>query len=327
MQKDQNEAIELIDKYDDFLVTSHIDPDGDSVGSQLAIAYVLKRLGKKVKVGSEDGIPDTYSFLVDGIEIETRIEQGASVAVVVDCGSLERVGRLRPAVEASSKILNIDHHKTNVRFGDVNLVDTSAGATAEILFDLIHQMDLPLTRMEAECLLAAIMTDTGCFRFPTTTPKTMRIGAQLIEAGANPYRVATEIFWSRSPAGIKLLGGALSTIEVDCDGRIATMEVTRRMYEESGANNRDTEGFANYPRSIKGVVVGILLREVDHGMFRVSLRSKEGYDVDRVASALGGGGHPTAAGFRIQGDLETVKRKVRDEVVRRILKQSSMEEA
>jgi phosphoesterase RecJ-like protein len=173
-------------------------------------------------------------------------------------------------------------------------------------------MGLQPTRAEAEALYVAILSDTGCFRFPTTTGDTLRIAADLLDTGVKAYHAASEIFWKRSPAALKLLSDALSTIEVSNGGSVAIMEITKRMYEEAGATSRDTEGFANYPRSIRDVLVGVLIREVEDGLFRVSLRSREGYPISDVAASFGGGGHPTAAGFRIRGDRDDVKNRIRD---------------
>jgi len=306
--------VDLIRTSRDFLVTSHIDPDGDAVGCQIAMYSVLKRLGKSVKAVSEDGVPPTYRFLDKADEVLTSPVDAAEVAIVVDAGALERTGWVADVVKRSKTIVNIDHHRSNTLFGHLNLVEKEVGACGEIIYRLLTKLGVPFERSEAEALYVAIMSDTGCFRFPTTTAETLSIGAHLISLGVRPYHVASEIYWKKPLGSLKILGSALSSIEVTSDGKVATMDVTRRMYRETGATNMDTEGFANYPRSIEGVAVGVLLRETEEGHFRVSLRAAEGYDVDVVARHFGGGGHTAAAGCRIDGDLETVKARVREAI-------------
>lgn len=311
---------DVIRDSDSFIITSHIDPDGDSIGSALAIYSVLKRLGKSVKVVCEDTVPAAFAFLDGSGEVVTSRAEPAEVAIVVDAASLDRVGWVEEVVRECRVIVNIDHHGSNDGFGHHNLIVKAAGACGEIVYYLLKEMQSELTAAEAEALYVAILSDTGCFRFPNTTSDTHRIAARLVDLGARPYHTASEIFWKRSPAAVMLLGGALSTIEVTNGGMIASMEVTRRMIEETGADQRDTEGFTNYPRSIRDVQIGILIREIEPGLFRVSLRAREGYAVDEIAKVFGGGGHPTAAGFRIRGDLPGIKERIRSEIHSRVLK-------
>jgi phosphoesterase RecJ-like protein len=317
---------DLIKRSTSFLITSHIDPDGDSVGCQLAISSFISRLSKFIKVVSEDSIPAAYSFLEGSDRVLTHPTEPCEVAIVVDCSSLDRVGWVEDIVKQCPVVVNIDHHKSNQSFGHHNLVDTKAGACGEIVYSLLQLFDQELERAEAEALYTAILSDTGCFRFPTTTSDTLMIAAGLLRLGVRPSDVASEIFWNRSSEGLRMLGNALSTIEVTNGGKVATMEVTQGMYLETGAASRDTEGFANYPRSISGVEVGILLREVSDQAFRVSLRSNEGFDVDGIAKSFGGGGHATAAGFRIEGSLESIKARVREEIRAKILNRKTPSE-
>jgi phosphoesterase RecJ-like protein len=321
MMKDTYRAIaDIVENSDSFLITSHIDPDGDAVGSALAICSILKRLGKGAKVILEDGIPAAFAFLEGTSEVLTSKADPAEVAIVVDAASLDRLGWVEDLVRKCGVIVNIDHHGSNNNFGHHNLVVRGAGACGEVIYRLVEVMGSQPTAAEAEALYVAILSDTGCFRFPNTTSDTHRIAARLLDLGAKPYRTASEIFWKRSPAALRLLGSALSTIEITNGGMIASMEVTRRMFEETGADSRDTEGFANYPRSIRNVQVGILIRETEPGRFRVSLRAREGYSIDEIAKSFGGGGHPTAAGFRTEGDLPRVKERLRSEIHTRVLK-------
>jgi phosphoesterase RecJ-like protein len=327
MEATYRKIADLIAAKKTFIVSSHVAPDGDAVGCQLAIYSVLKRLGKNIRVISEDGVPDNFVFLEGSSDVERADGQAADVAIVVDSAGLDRIGVAREVVAKCGAVVNLDHHRSNTDFGDINLVDTAAGATAEMVYILLKLVTDRLTEGEASALFSGIMTDTGCFRFPTTSSRTLRIAAELLDQGARPYRLASEIFWNKNVAGMKLLSEALATIETTDGGRVATMDVTKAMMDDSGADHVDTEGFANYPRLIKGVLVGVLLREIAEGSFRVSLRSKETVDVNEIARAFGGGGHQTAAGFRIEGDLGEVKTRIRREVSSHLPEASTPREA
>ncbi len=325
MEKEYRAIADLIRESDSFIVASHIDPDGDAIGSQLAIWSILKRLGKSVKVVSEDPVPDTYTFLEGSGEVVSSRTEPADVAIVVDAAALHRIGWVSELVKQCSKVVNIDHHQSNHNFGDINLVVTTAGAAGEIIYNLSQELGMEIEPNEAEALFVALLSDTGCFRFPNTTSATLRVAAALVDAGVSPYHAASEIFWKRSESGLKLLSGALASIEVTNDGSVATMNITQRMYEETGASPRESEGFANYPRSIKGVKVGVLIRETQDGHFRLSLRSREDFPIAGVAKSFGGGGHPTAAGCRMDGDLKSVKARLRERIASRALEADSAE--
>jgi phosphoesterase RecJ-like protein len=314
MEKAYKAIADLLRNSSSFLITSHIDPDGDAIGSALAIASILKRLDKSVKVVFEDQIPLTFSFLKGSDSVITSPTEACEVGIVVDAASLDRVGWVKGVVLECGVVVNIDHHGSNDYFGHHNLVVTGAGACGEIVYRLVAGLVESLTTDEAEALYVAILSDTGCFRFPTTSSETLRTAASLIDAGVRPYHAASEIFWKRSPSALRLLSRALSTIEVTNGGAVATMEITKQMFDESGANPKEIEGFANYPRSIRDVQVGVLVREMKDGLFRVSLRAREGYRIDGVAKSFGGGGHPTAAGFRIRGSIEDIKTRLREEI-------------
>jgi len=314
MEKIYQEIAEVIDGAESFLIASHIDPDGDAIGCQLAMLSILKRLGKKAQVVSQEPLPDTFTFLEGSADVITGGANAAEVAMVVDAASLDRLGSVEAPARACRVIVNIDHHASNTYFGHHNLVETGAGACGEVIYRLIRVMGLDPTRDEAEALYVAILSDTGCFRFPTTTGDTLRTCADLLDAGVKAYHAASEIFWKRSQAGLRLLSDALSTIEVSNGGSVATMEITQRMYDQTGASPRDTEGFANYPRSVRDVLVGVLIREIGDDLYRVSLRSREGNPISDVAASFGGGGHPTAAGFRIRGDRSQVKARIREAI-------------
>ena len=315
-------TIDLVRNSGSFLVTTHTEPDGDAVGCILAFASVLRRLGKNVDIICADPVPPSYRFLEGASDVVA--EQGAAagrtwdVALVLDAAALDRTGWVAGIAARCGNIINVDHHRSNVFFGTQNVVEAGAGACGELVYGLLIELGEPLLRAEAEALYVAILSDTGCFRFPTTSSRTLKIAGHLLDLGVKPYHAASQVYWQKSLPSLKILGDALCTIELSHDGKIAIMEITQDMYREAGATGVDTEGFANYPRSIEGVAVGVLLRETERGLFRVSLRAAEGYDVDAIARVFGGGGHVTAAGFRITGDLETVKARIRREIAARL---------
>jgi len=319
MKKTYRAIADLIRESDSFIVASHIDPDGDAIGSQLAMWSILKRLGKSAKVISEDPVPDTYTFLEGSEEVVNSPTGPADVAIVVDAATLHRTGWVSDLVKQCSRVVNIDHHQSNENFGDINLVDTRAGAAGEVIYNLSRELGVELEPGEAEALFVAILSDTGCFRFPNTSSDTLRVAAALVDAGVSPYHAGSEVFWKRSESGLKLLSSALASIEVTNSGDVATMDITQRMYRETGASPRESEGFANYPRSIKDVKVGVLIRETRDGHYRISLRSREDFPIADVAKSFGGGGHPTAAGCRIDGDLDSVKARLRERIASKAL--------
>jgi phosphoesterase RecJ-like protein len=315
MKEALEKIVEVLRGAGSVVISWHIDPDGDAVGSGLAIYSCLKRLGKSVKVISEDVVPENLRFLQGSGEVLEVCETEAEVAVVVDSATLERLGSAGRVVRDCGTVINIDHHKSNNSFGDINLVRTDTGACGEIMYGLLKALGGEPTEGECEALYTAILSDSGCFRFPTTTPDTLMVASRLLDGGARPYHIATELFWNRSPEALGLLSRALSTIEITDCGAVATMEVTREMYRCTGGTARDTEGLANHARSIRDVIVGVLLRETDPGSYRVSLRAREGFTIDDVARSFGGGGHPTAAGFRIQGELGSIKERIREAIL------------
>lgn len=311
-----DEVARVLREHDGFLIMSHSDPDGDSVGSQLALCSVLRRLGKRAWAVSDEPVPAIYRFLVGDIRVEPMgAADGADVAVVVDSSNLRRVSGLASLEARKVDILNIDHHRSNTGFGRWNYVDPGACACAEQIYSIVQRLDVRLTQDEASCLYVGILTDTGAFRFPNTTSACLRIAADLVDAGFCADCVARKVFWEKTPESTHLLGLALSGLEVSHGGRIATMVVSREMSRQASASDADSDGFASYTKVIAGVKVGLLLRDSERGVVRVSLRSDAGVDVERVARVFGGGGHPTSAGCVLEGSLGSVKTRVLEEVV------------
>lgn len=305
----------LIEKHHSFVLLEHEKPDGDCVGSGLALVQALQNLGKQALLISQDPHPAVYDFL-PGNEFHTRAQYiepedfHAEVAVFIDCTDPERAGKGLELAK-NSVWVNIDHHVSNTGFGDVSLVCPSAAATGEIIYKLLLAMEVSITKEIATCLFVAIATDTGGFRYQNTTKETFEIAGALTGYGANPWEIAEQIFETRSVSSVLLLGKALNTLKVSRGGKLATLAVSRDMMAQAGASADETEGIIGFPRSISGVEVSLLFREMEDGSgFHVSFRSRSKVDVSKIAMRLGGGGHPRAAGALVGGTLEEAFRKV-----------------
>lgn len=297
------------------LLLEHKKPDGDCIGSGLSLALGLLFLGKKVLLLSQDPHPSTYDFL-PGRYLHSTISEMPSeplrfdTVVFLDCTDPHRAGKcLNTAV--GDTIINIDHHVSNVGYGDISLVDPSASSTGELVFFLLGALGVPITRNIAVCLYCAIVSDTGGFRYQNTTARALWVASELVDAGADPSKVADHLFETRSLSSLLLLSSALQTLTLHFAGKVASVEVTREMMHNSGASPDETEGIINYPRSIEGVEVALCFKEtLDAQGVDVSFRSKYKVDVSKIAESLGGGGHARAAGAFIPGTLDEAKRKV-----------------
>ncbi len=323
MRKQIKEAVVALCEAQRVVLAGHINPDGDTLGCILAVAHVLRELGKDVTVLSADGVPDTLGWLPGAHWVETETaRRDFDVAVVCDAGALDRVGKtVRPAIESAALIIDIDHHVADGPFGDVQILDATAAATAELIWQLVRAMSVVAerdlaTRDVAVCLMTGLVTDTGSFRFLNVTPRTFELAARLQRLGAAPAPIAEETFENRSYASIKLLGRALESLRVSSDGRVAWAHVTAQDFQDLGASDAETEGIVNHVRAIKGVEVGILFREIPERKVRISLRAREGSDVNKIANAFGGGGHRLAAGCALEPPLDAVERVVLAEACR-----------
>jgi phosphoesterase RecJ-like protein len=257
-----------------------------------------------------------YAFLPDAGVIVNRLGplDGFDAVFVLDCSEIERMGEEAPRIAGIRRIVNIDHHISNDRYGHLTLTDPEASSTGEMIFRLIDGMGIELTRDMAVNLYTAILTDTGAFRYSNTGPKTFAVAGRLLEKGADPAWIAQMVYETFPAVKIRLLGRALSTLEFDWQGRIAAVTVSKKMLEDAGAQWEHTEGFVEFPRSIEGVQVAVFFSEISEGVFKVSLRSKGRFSVEEVAREFGGGGHINAAACRIQGDYDAVKRRLFDAI-------------
>lgn len=311
-----NRVKSLIRRRKSFLVTTHVFPDGDAVGSQLALAQALRKLGKRVLVVNEHPVPKIYRFLdprgtakAYAEELRPRIGK-CDVAFVVDAGSLERVGRVGQALRSARvPTVCIDHHKTNSRFADFNIVDSSASSTGVLIYDLVKSLRVPITARLATCLFVAVATDTGWFKYPNTTPHTLRVAAELTEAGARTDKIYGAVHETLEWQRMALMKCVLETLRSECNGQIAYFYATEKMLRETGATHEDTEGFTDIPRVLRGVKLIFFFREAE-GKIKVSIRSKDGPSVDKLARKHGGGGHARAAGIAMKGPLKRAIRTI-----------------
>jgi len=302
---------EIIEKYNSFLVVSHINPDGDAIGSSLALYRALKELNKEVYIENPTTpIPYIYSFLEDFNKIEpVSNSKDVEVVFIVDVAEVKRSG-LSSEYLKSKKVINIDHHKTNTQFGDINLVMPEAAAVGCIIWDIFKENGINISKDTATYLYVSLLTDTGSFRYASTTPKTFEIASKLLEKGVEPWKVAYNIYETNSLNELKLLGLTLQTLEVYHNGQLAIEYITSDMFEKTNTTAENSEGFVNYARSVQGAEVGVLLREDAKNLFKVSIRSKDKVDVSQAAVEFGGGGHKNAAGGEIKGSLQEAKDKI-----------------
>lgn len=310
-------VVEVLVKESEFVLVPHVAPDGDCIGSAIALYLALVRNGKRAQVASDEPVPRRYRFL-PGAEVPGPFVRppGRYVAVVLDCTDPFRCCAPPDVVAGAAQVVNIDHHVSNSGFGDVAYVDSSASAVGEIVFTLLNALGWGISAAEATCLYTAIATDTGSFRFENTTSRSLSTCATLVEAGASPGRIAEEVYETMSLPATILLGRALSSLRLGADGQVAWMKLTRRDYLEAGATDEDTEGIVNYARMIEGVRVGILLKEKKDGTVRVAFRSREGVDVSRLAAVFSGGGHPRAAGCDFSGTIDEAEDRIVGETLR-----------
>jgi phosphoesterase RecJ-like protein len=296
-----------------FAVMSHVRPDGDALGSQLALALSLKQLGKDVRVWNEDGMLEKYSFVARS-ELITKppaAPEDVDVAVALDTAIQNRLGIAFQSVRSAKVWINIDHHPSNPGYGDLVYIDPTAPATGQILYELIKDQQLPLDSEIAENLYVAISTDTGSFQYPNTTARTFEIAAELVRAGADVGRLSRELYENYPRRRIELLRELLRTIRFEGDGRIASFSLSSKTAKDLGVLPEDNEGLIDHLRAIQGVIVAVFFEELADGKVRVSMRSKdETVDVCAICQKFGGGGHTLAAGARVKGTLEEVEKKV-----------------
>ena len=307
-------AIAAIKKYKKFLITAHVNLEGDSLGSQLAMKELLTGLGKTAFIVDNDPAPEHYKFLPKANEISTDInkKRDFDAIVVLDCPTLKRIGKVADLIAKNKFVINIDHHISNENFGQVNWVDSNASSAGEMIYRLFKKMGVAMTKETALSLYIAILTDTGSFNYDNTSSATHEIAGELLGYGLDPASVSESVYERRSIADIKLLGLVLASLKVNPLGDVAYLEVTKAMISQTGADSLKSEGFINYARSIDKVRIAILFKEDPNGAgnINISFRAKGDCDVNELAAHFGGGGHVKASGCIIEGSLVDVEKKV-----------------
>jgi phosphoesterase RecJ-like protein len=294
-----------------FLLTTHEGPDGDAVGSSLALASILRKIGKDVVVHYRDPVPDLYGFLPGTDRVQAHIpDRDFDVAFVLDIGELRRAGDEFCRFGRIGKIINLDHHLACENFGTHNLIDPTAAATGVLVYRIATALGYSYDRETALCLYVSIITDTGSFRYSNANREAFTIAGEMIECGVNAWDVSEQLYESQPRKRLELLARCLPTLEVIKGGLAASVTVTLDMYAATGGNAELTDGFVNYPRSIRGVEVAIFFRQLEEGRVKVGFRSKGKVNVAVFSAAMGGGGHHNAAGCTVEGTIDEVKARV-----------------
>jgi len=303
----RNEILEVISNSRRILVAAHIYPDADALGSELALGNILTSLGKEVCLYSEEPVSHILDFLPGSDQLVNTLPPPTSFdcAISLDCGDRHRLGKAVDALLTVHPFVVVDHHTGHKDFGDLRWVDAGRSSTGEMIFALSRQLEVDVSYEAAYCLYAAIVSDTGSFKYSSTTPETFRVAGELLQKGINPQEISGYLFDNFSKNRLQLLQNVLATLELYENDRIAFIHVSRKMFDRTGTCGADTELFINYPRSLSTVKVAIFIKEIDSNMLGVSMRAKGECDVARLADEFGGGGHRNAAGFKIIG--ETIK--------------------
>jgi bifunctional oligoribonuclease and PAP phosphatase NrnA len=311
--------IALLKKSKKILLTTHINPDGDGIGSGLALMNELLKLGKKVDFINRDPLPRIYRFLPnsDRVKNTKKIKGRYDLAVILECPEQERNGGVMDFVKQADHTVNIDHHLGNGMYADLNIVDPKAAAVGVQLYQIMKTGGINITKDAATCLYTAIITDTGSFRYSNTTPGVHIIAAGLLKLGANPEGISSEVYAS-TIASTRLMHMMLKTLKTE--KMAGWCVLTRKMFRVTGAHESETDNFINSIRSIRDVMVAMLFKELDKGAVKVSFRSKNGYDVNYLAKKFGGGGHKHASGAVIREPLKKAEKLVLSEVRKYFLK-------
>ncbi|MEP7308661.1 MAG: bifunctional oligoribonuclease/PAP phosphatase NrnA [Acidobacteriota bacterium] len=290
-----------------FVLCSHARPDGDSIGSQLAMAYALRALGKHVSVVNRDAAPAPMMVFpgVPEIEIAGRVDGAFDAAIIMECSDLARTG-----VEGLDQyfLINIDHHPGNSGYGQINWFDATAAACAELVYDVIGALGVPLSVEIATHVYLAILTDTGSFHYSGISPGTFDICREALIAGVDPVLVARSVYDSNSMGRLRMLGAVLNAMQVDDTGRVAVVFLDQAMAQAAGGTYEDTDGLVNMPLTVKEIQAVVFFKQAEGDEYRVSIRSKGNIDVGAVAKEFGGGGHKNAAGCTVRGGIDSLRK-------------------
>ncbi|HEY0455212.1 MAG TPA: bifunctional oligoribonuclease/PAP phosphatase NrnA [Verrucomicrobiae bacterium] len=309
-------VLEGIRESQSICVVGHVRPDGDCIGSQVGLAMALQNQGKKVRCWNQDPIPRKLAFL----DTEKLLEQPKpgfefDCVIATDCASFERLGTTGPCIQQRKLFINIDHHESNTRYGDINWINPRQPSTGELIFRLLRSANWAITSPIADCLFTAISTDTGSFQYPTTRPSTYQVAGKLVDRGANLAKVCNEVYQSYPLSRVRLLQTLFNRFRLAHNNQIAYFWLKQSDYARTGAEPDDSEGLIDHLRAIEPVVVACVFEELEPGLARISLRSKsDQVNVNEIAQKFGGGGHAAAAGARIKGTSPRVQRQVLKEL-------------
>ena len=306
-------VMQAIRRHKRFTVSSHVNPEGDALGSALALASLLKRLGKQAVVATDGGIPKAFAFFPKLVPVIASPSSKAvpQVAMTVDVPLLARTGSMARLIEEAPLSVNIDHHVSNQLFSDINWVDPKAAAVGEMIYRLYRAFRVTPTRDEALCMYVSLVTDTGSFRYMSTTPEVHRIASELIARGLSPLKVAQDLYECHTAADLRFLGRVLTSLKRTSDGKISWVEVPYRLLKSCRPGPEIIDELVNYPRSVRTAEVSFVLRQQSlDGKIRVSFRSKGRVDVNKIAKTFGGGGHMAASGCTVEGTLAQAREKV-----------------
>jgi phosphoesterase RecJ-like protein len=293
-------------------VVGHIRPDGDCIGSQIGLTLALRHEGKDVVCWNEDKVPHKYTFLdQDGVLEKPRQGRQFDCVIATDSASFERLGKVGPCITKRKLFINIDHHQSNTRYGDLNWVSAREPSTGELIYRLLKIAKWPVTKPIADCLFTAVSTDTGSFQYPSTRPGTYRVAGELVQQGADLAKICDEVYQSYPLSRARLLKHVYSHFRLTDQNRIGYFWLKKADFARTGAESSDSEGLIDHIRAIEPVVVACVFEEMEPELTRISLRSKsKDVNVNEIAALFGGGGHPAASGARVAGPALSVQRKV-----------------
>ncbi len=315
-----DEITKVLQENNNFLITSHINLDGDGIGSELALYFILKKLHKKAIILNQNRLPKLYDFLPDSDKVHYLEDncinpKNIDVVIALDCSNVKRIGKTYEIFKNIKTIINIDHHESNENYGSLNYVDSSASSVGEIIYELINFIDSDLLDDKiSTCLFTAIITDTGSFRYSNVSSKTFEIASHLTCHRIKPHLIANNIYNRNTYSGLKLLGEALLTLEINESGCVSWLTITRKMLNDTNANDEEIEGIIDIATTLNNVEISILFRETKDNKIKVSFRSKGNFDVNKFAVKFKGGGHPNAAGCLCSGKLDEIKENVLSEL-------------
>ena len=321
-----DEISKVLQKNNNILITSHVNLDGDAIGSELALYFILKKLKKNPIILNQSKLPKIYDFLpgsnkVQYLEDNYIDTKSIDVGIVLDCSNVKRIGKTYEIFKNIKTVINIDHHMSNEKFGDLNYVDSSVSSVGEIIYELSRSINIDLLDEDiSTCLFTAIITDTGSFRYSNVSSKTFKIASDLTSRGIMPHLIADNIYNRNTYSGLKLLGEALSTLETDDSNYVSWMNITRKMLNNTKARDEEIEGIIDVATTLDNTEITVLFKETKDNKIKISFRSKGNFDVNKFAGKFKGGGHPNAAGCLCSGKMYKIKEKIVSELLNDIKK-------